>query len=340
MSDIFLSYSSKDLERIQPIVRALEQQGWNVWWDRKIPPGRTFDDVIEEAIDQSSCIIVVWSKDSVLSKWVRTEAGEGDRRGILIPILIDHVNIPFAFRRMEAAQLVDWDGISNHPELVNLMEAVANYVQPSLPPATESKSPGVSEQITKQSLDTAEVVEEKKPLAKGILNHIVNSLLSEGNGKVDVGGSILQILFFSLAALDALGASNDTVEISLGIMAILAGLAFLIRKQIPATIGFKVSVILFLLVYGQGYRLNDLIPFAEYLAGIAALITASILVLTIRIPKKPVLYSSISFAVFLFLVGIYVIVTNFDYYPSVISNADTMILITSITTSILLLRDL
>ena len=340
MSEIFLSYASKDVERIQPIVSALERKGWNVWWDRKIPPGRTFDDVIEEAIDQSSCMIVVWSKNSVVSKWVRTEAGEGDRRGNLIPILIDNVEIPLAFRRMEAAQLVDWDGISNHPELDNMIEAVANHVQPSMFQAKKIHSPGVSEQITKQPLDTEEVVEEKKHPAKEILSSLVNTLLTEGNGRVDVGGSILQIIFFSLAALDALGSSNDTVEILMGITAILAGIVFLIKKQIPATIGFKISAILFLLVIGLGYRLDDLIPFAEYLAGITALITAAILVLTVRIPKKPVLYSSISFATFLFLVGIYVIATNFENYPAVISNIDTLILITSITTSILLLRDL
>lgn len=340
MSEIFLSYASKDLERIQPIVSALERKGWSVWWDRKIPPGRTFDDVIEEAIDQSSCMIVVWSKDSVISKWVRTEAGEGDRRGNLIPILIDNVEIPLAFRRMEAARLVDWDGISNHPELDNMMEAVANHLQPSLFQAKESHSPGVSEQITKQSIDTVKVVEEKKHPSKKILSSLVNWLLTEGNGSVDVGGSILHILFFSLAAVDALGASNDSVEILLGIMAILAGFVFLIRKQIPATIGFKVSAILYLLVIGLGYRLNDLIPFGEDLAGIAALITAIILVLTVRIPKKPVLYSSISFAAFLFLVGIYWIAANFENYPAVISNVDTLILITSLTTSLLLFGDL
>ena len=340
MSEIFLSYASKDLERIQPIVRALERQGWNVWWDRRIPPGRTFDDVIEEAIERSSCMIVVWSKNSILSKWVRTEASEGDSRGILIPVLIDNVDIPLAFKRIEAAQLVDWDGNSNHPELDNLMDAVAGYVQPSLSRVKEFHAPGVSKEITKQSLDTAEVVEEKKPPTKKILSVIVNSLLSKGNGSVDAGGSILQSLFFLMAGLYALGNSDTTVQILVGTMAILAGIVFLLKKQIPATIGFKVTVILFLLVYGQGYKLEDLIPFAEYLAGIAALITAGILVLTIRIPKKPVFYSAISFAIFLFLVGVYEIATSFNYYPAVISDVDTLTLITSISTSILLLRDL
>lgn len=31
--DIFLSYSSKDTNRVKPIVALLEAQGWQVWWD-------------------------------------------------------------------------------------------------------------------------------------------------------------------------------------------------------------------------------------------------------------------------------------------------------------------
>ena len=98
MSDIFVSYASEDRERIQPIIKVLEKNGWSVWWDRKIPIGRTFDDVIEEAIDDAKCIVVIWTKTSVKSKWVRTEASEGDRLGILIPIQIDDIKIPLNYR--------------------------------------------------------------------------------------------------------------------------------------------------------------------------------------------------------------------------------------------------
>ena len=84
---IFISYASEDQERIQPLVKALENKGWSVWWDRKIPLGKTFDEVIEEALDASNCVIVVWTKSSVRSKWVRTEAGEGEQRGIHLTML-------------------------------------------------------------------------------------------------------------------------------------------------------------------------------------------------------------------------------------------------------------
>ena len=47
MSDIFLSYASEDLARIRPLVHFLTQHGWSVWWDRTIPLGKTYDQVIE-----------------------------------------------------------------------------------------------------------------------------------------------------------------------------------------------------------------------------------------------------------------------------------------------------
>jgi formylglycine-generating enzyme required for sulfatase activity len=67
----------------------------------------------------------LWSRTSVASKWVKAEASEGDRRGILVPVLIDDVKIPLAFRLIQAADLRDWDGTLPHPEFDNLVEAVA-----------------------------------------------------------------------------------------------------------------------------------------------------------------------------------------------------------------------
>ena len=134
MNDIFVSYASEDRERVKPIVEMLERMGWDVWWDPEIPLGKNFDLVIEEAIDSARCVVVVWTESSIKSKWVRTEAGEGERRGNLIPILLDDVKIPLAFRRIETAQLNDWDGrSSDHPELAVLFDAIRKNVgkQPS-----------------------------------------------------------------------------------------------------------------------------------------------------------------------------------------------------------------
>jgi hypothetical protein len=128
MSDIFISYTREDRSRIEPIAKALEEQGWSVWWDRKIPPGKTFSQVIEEAIDVAKCVIVIWSHGSIKSDWVQNEAAEGARRKILVPALIDDVKIPFEFRRIQAADLIEWESQTDHPGFTALLSTISEIV--------------------------------------------------------------------------------------------------------------------------------------------------------------------------------------------------------------------
>ncbi|MGZ5277126.1 MAG: toll/interleukin-1 receptor domain-containing protein [Caldimonas sp.] len=149
MSDIFISYASADRERAQLLARALQERGWSVWWDRTIPPGRQFDEVIEEALDAARCVVVLWSKASTASGWVKTEAAEAMRRKALIPALIDEaVKIPLEFRRLQAADLTRWHGAASTPEFEQFCAAIAAglaggvepqpapppYVPPHVPP--------------------------------------------------------------------------------------------------------------------------------------------------------------------------------------------------------------
>jgi hypothetical protein len=132
MSDIFISYSSEDRGKAKDIAEALVEQGFSVWWDRSILPGETFATVIEAALDAAKSVIVLWSRTSVSSKWVKTEASEGDRRGIIIPVLIDDVKIPLAFRRIQAADLKDWVGKLPHLGFDNLLNAVTGILGSSM----------------------------------------------------------------------------------------------------------------------------------------------------------------------------------------------------------------
>ncbi len=128
MSDIFLSYKSEDRARAKIFTEALEQQGYSVWWDRVIPPGKTFDKVIEEKLKEAKCVVVLWSQQSVFSDWVKIEASIGAKRRILVPVLIDNVEIPLEFSRIQAAQLVDWDGRLPNPEFDLLLNSVVEIV--------------------------------------------------------------------------------------------------------------------------------------------------------------------------------------------------------------------
>lgn len=128
MPDVFISYKKEDQLRVEPIARALARAGYDVWWDHRIPPGRTYRDVIGAALQQAKCVIVVWSKLSATAQWVLDEADEGKRRNVLLPILIDDVEIPYGFRQIEAARLVGWNGEDAHPEWAGALDAVATLV--------------------------------------------------------------------------------------------------------------------------------------------------------------------------------------------------------------------
>jgi hypothetical protein len=128
MADIFISYASEDRPRAKQLADALVHRGWEVWWDRKIPVGRSFHQTIEKAIDDARCVIVLWSTSSIDSDWVRNEAGEGQRRNILAPVLLENVLPPLGFRHLQAADLSDWAEDEAHPAFESLLETVQAVV--------------------------------------------------------------------------------------------------------------------------------------------------------------------------------------------------------------------
>jgi hypothetical protein len=139
MGHIFFSYAREDRGRAELLATALQQEGWSVWWDRNIPAGRTFDEVIEQALDSAACVVVLWSRQSVNNRWVRSEAEEGAMRGTLVPVLLEQVRIPLAFRRIQAADLVEWMGDRRDPTYLQLLADIA---------ALLGRSPGQNVTVT------------------------------------------------------------------------------------------------------------------------------------------------------------------------------------------------
>ncbi|MFN2309919.1 MAG: toll/interleukin-1 receptor domain-containing protein, partial [Gammaproteobacteria bacterium] len=131
MSDIFISYASEDVARASQLAQALSLRGWSVWWDRSILPGKIFDTVIETELSSAKCVLVLWTAQSVESRWVRAEAGEALDKGRLIPVLLDAVVIPLVFRQVQAASLIGWDGADAHAGFQHLLKAISGVVAPA-----------------------------------------------------------------------------------------------------------------------------------------------------------------------------------------------------------------
>jgi hypothetical protein len=110
LPDVFISYSHEDRAAAKRFAQWCATFGWTVWWDEAIAPGRKWDQAIERALADSRCVLVLWSAHSVMSDWVKTEAAEAARRGVLVPVLIEPIALPLEFRRVQTLDLTGaWD---------------------------------------------------------------------------------------------------------------------------------------------------------------------------------------------------------------------------------------
>ena len=95
----------------------MEACGWEVWWDERIRAGDRFDRAIEQILPKSTCVVVLWSSQSVESDFVRSEARWAAKNKVpeRFPVLVDNVQSPFGIGSIQAAKLAAWDGDGSSP---------------------------------------------------------------------------------------------------------------------------------------------------------------------------------------------------------------------------------
>lgn len=148
MADVFISYAREDQSTAEAIAKALALEGlegWHVWWDHSLKPGERFRQVIERELDAARCVLVLWSKHSVRSRFVLDEAERAQDRGVLIPLLIDKdidtSDIPLGFGVLHTADLTDWTEGAAHPGYDRLVETVASRIAAAEPRASAEAGP-------------------------------------------------------------------------------------------------------------------------------------------------------------------------------------------------------
>ncbi len=100
----FISYASMDRQRAQGVATHLISQGDQVFLDQQLNAGSGYRSELEREISAADKVIVLWTKNSVKSDWVKEEAEAARMAGKLLPVRF-RVKPPFGFRELHTPDL-------------------------------------------------------------------------------------------------------------------------------------------------------------------------------------------------------------------------------------------
>jgi TPR repeat protein len=148
MPDIFISYKKEEGETASTLARRLTEAGYDVWWDDALLAGERYEDEIAAVLDRSRAVVVLWSRQSVTSEWVKAEAEAARQQKKVFPIIIDDMPpamMPLLFRGVHAAIFDGWTGELDHPGYVELIGSIRDRLG-------RAKGPALTEAEAEQKL--------------------------------------------------------------------------------------------------------------------------------------------------------------------------------------------
>lgn len=140
MHDVFVSYASDDRDRVSALVEALQTDGLDIWWDKRLVVGNSFPEKIQEALENSKCIVVCWSKAALARDrdWVRGEAEQARKGRKAISVRLDETEVPVPFNIHHIVDLRGWNGDRAAAQFKSLVEGIRARPSP-VPETTRSK---------------------------------------------------------------------------------------------------------------------------------------------------------------------------------------------------------
>jgi adenylate cyclase len=194
VADIFLSYSRDNQDIARRFAEAFERDGLSVWWDATLRSGEAYDEVTEKALRDAKAVVVLWSKKSVVSRWVRAEATLASRNKTLLPAMIEPCERPIMFELTQTAELAHWQGDVTDRAWLAFVGDVRRFVEPGTggnaadrpaAPAAPAQSPTPSQPVASQPSKVSVVVlpfanmsgdPEQEYFADGISEDIITDL--------------------------------------------------------------------------------------------------------------------------------------------------------------------
>lgn len=132
MTQVFISYSRKDIKFARRLAGDLEEAGFDVWWDiSDLKGGDDWVRFIPAAIEASQYVVVLLSPDSIQSGWVEREYSYAIRqRKKIIPAMIKPCAVPFSLHTINYVDFVNADYATG---VNNLLVALGGTPLPDIP---------------------------------------------------------------------------------------------------------------------------------------------------------------------------------------------------------------
>jgi hypothetical protein len=142
MTQVFISYSRRDLPFVEQLARDLKNAGFEVWYDVSgIGGGARWRAAIESAVRSSQFAIVVLSPDSIASEWVEREflfASNLKRK--IIPLYYRECELPLNYLDLNYIDVRGGNYQKNFPEILSALDRPGGS---PLPPAPPKRRPGI-----------------------------------------------------------------------------------------------------------------------------------------------------------------------------------------------------
>lgn len=129
MSEVFISYAREDRSRVESLFALLLDLEVPTWFDAGIETGEEWEKRIYAQIAQARAMVVCWTFAACASPWVKKEAAIGLERGILVPVLVAPCALVAPFDTLQAADLTDWDGAPNHPDVQKVLSKIGQLLE-------------------------------------------------------------------------------------------------------------------------------------------------------------------------------------------------------------------
>lgn len=123
MSQVFISYSRKDIEFVDRLANDLKAAGFEVWYDLSgLEAGTRWGSEIQKAIQASQYFLVVLSPNSIVSDWVEKEylfASEQELK--IIPLMYRSCSLPMWSLNLHFIDMQGKNYARNYRELLKIM---------------------------------------------------------------------------------------------------------------------------------------------------------------------------------------------------------------------------